>query len=90
MTKKTVIQQNKSLELFKQEPTLLENAFAGLSDIQLDYAPSNDGWTKSAKLRDSNGEIEIVLMGFVIKMQPDHVVHHVERISEIRNEIYGT
>src|SRR4030042_6304176 len=37
--------QNKILELFKQGPSILENALAGLSDIELDYAPSNGGWT---------------------------------------------
>lgn len=51
----------------------------------LDYVP--DGWHRSAKFRDSNGEIEIVPVGFVIKMQADHVLHHVKRISAIREEI---
>jgi len=54
----------------------------------LEYAP--DGWTKSAKFRDSNGEIEVVPVGFVIQMQADHVVHHVKRILEIRKEISST
>ena len=53
----------------------------------LEYAPGS--WTKSAKFRDSNGEIEEVPIGFVIQMQADHVVHHVKRISEIRKEISG-
>ena len=159
--------KNEILELFKQGPGILENALTGLSDTELDYFPSNggwsirqivhhlvdgddlwkmyikialgneqaeftlkwylalpqtewanrwsydkrsidvslnlfkairghilqlleyapDGWTKSAKFRDSNGEIEIVPVGFVIQMQADHVVHHVNRILEIRKEI---
>lgn len=162
--------KNEILELFKRGPGILENAIAGLSDIELDYTPSNggwsirqivhhlvdgddlwkiyiktalgneqaefnlqwyltlpqtewakrwsyekrpinvslallsairdhilqlleyvpDGWTRSAQFRDSNGEIEIVPVGFVIQMQADHVVHHVKRIAEIRKEISGT
>ena len=54
----------------------------------LEYAP--DGWIKSAQFRDSNGEIEVVPVGYVIQIQADHVVHHVKRISEIRKEIAGT
>ena len=162
--------KNEILELFKQGPGILENALAGLSDIELDYAPTNGGWsirqiihhiadgddlwkiyikialgneqaefslqwylaltqtewakrwsyekrsidvslalirairshilqlleyapggwTKSAKFRDSNGKIEVVPVGFVIKMQADHVEHHVKRILEIRKEISST
>lgn len=162
--------QNEILKLFKKGPSILENALAGLSDIELDYAPSNggwtirqiihhiadgddlwktyikialgneqaefslqwylalpqiewakrwsyekrsidaslalfrvnrdhilqlleyapDGWTKSAQFRDSNGEIEVVPVGFVVQMQADHVVHHVKRISAIRQEISST
>ena len=37
--------QDKILELFKQGPSILENALAGLSDIELDYIPLNGGWT---------------------------------------------
>lgn len=54
----------------------------------LEYTP--DGWIKSAQFRDSTGEIEVLPVGFVIKMQADHVVHHVKRISEIRKEISDT
>ena len=162
--------QNEILKLFKQGPSILENALEGLSDNELDYSPSNggwtirqivhhiadgddlwktcikialgneqaefnlkwylalpqtewanrwsyekrsideslilfkairvhilqlleyapDAWTKSAKFRDSNGEIEIVPVGFVIQMQADHVVHHVNRILEIRKVISST
>lgn len=159
--------QKETLELFKQGPTILENALTGLSDIELDYLPINggwsirqivhhisdgddlwkacikialgneqgefslkwylalpqtewakkwsyetrsidtslellkanrnhilqllehipDGWNKSARFRDANGEIETVPVGFVIQMQSDHVVHHVKRIAEISKEI---
>ncbi|MCX6168003.1 MAG: DinB family protein [Ignavibacteriales bacterium] len=54
----------------------------------LEYAP--DGWTKSVQFRNPNGEIEVVPVGVVIKMQADHVVHHVKRISAIRQEISNT
>ena len=37
--------QKKILELFKQGPGILENALADLSDNELDYVPSNGGWT---------------------------------------------
>ncbi len=37
--------QNKILESFRQGPNILENALADLSDIDLDFAPSNGGWT---------------------------------------------
>jgi len=162
--------QKKILELFKQGPSILENALAGLSDKELDYTPSKggwsirqithhiadgddlwktcikialgneqaeftlkwylvfpqtewtrrwnyekrsidtslalfranrdhiiqlleyapDGWTRSVQFIEPNGEIEVVPVGFVIQMQADHVVHHVARISEIRQEISGT
>lgn len=162
--------KNEILELFKRGPGILENALAGLSDTELDYVPSNggwsirqivhhlvdgddlwkmyikialgneqaeftlkwylalpqtewanqwsyekrsidvslalfkairghilqlleyvaDGWTKTAKFRDSNGEIEVLPVGFVIQMQADHVVHHVKRILEIRKEFLNT
>lgn len=36
---------DKSLELFKQGASILENALSGLNDIELDYAPLNGGWT---------------------------------------------
>ena len=51
----------------------------------LEYA--HNGWKKSVKYRNPDGEIEAVPVGFVIQMQADHVVHHVKRISEIREEI---
>lgn len=53
----------------------------------LEHVP--DCWNKSALFRDSGGEIEELPVGFVIKMQTDHVVHHTKRILEIRKEIAG-
>ena len=161
--------KDKIIELFKQGPSILENALADLSDIELDYIPSNgswtirqiihhiadgddlwktcikialgneqaeftlrwysmlpqvewakswsyenrpivesltllkanrshilqllkyvpDGWVKSVQFLDSNGKIEVIPVGFVIQMQADHIVHHVKRILEIRQEISG-
>ena len=155
------------IELFKRGPGILENAITGLSDIELDYAPSNeswsirhivhhlvdgddlwktgikialgneqaeftlkwylalpqtewakrwayekrsidvslvlfeanrghiiqllkyvpDGWNKSVRFHEPDGKIEVVPVGFVIQMQAEHVVHHVKRISAIRQEI---
>ncbi|MEJ2616237.1 MAG: DinB family protein [Ignavibacteriaceae bacterium] len=37
--------QEKVIKLFKQGPDILENAISGLNDIDLDYTPSNGGWT---------------------------------------------
>ena len=142
--------KNEILELFKRGPAILENALVGLSDIELDYAPSNgswsirqivhhlvdgddlwylalpqtewaklwaydkrsievsltlfkanrdhiiqlleyspDGWNNSARFQEPDGKIEVVPAGYVIQMQADHVVHHVKRISAIRQEISG-
>ena len=53
----------------------------------LEYAP--DAWTKSVQYRNPNGEIEEVPVGFIIQMQADHIVHHLKRISAIREEISG-
>jgi uncharacterized damage-inducible protein DinB len=167
---KTPENKKEILEQFRQGPDILENALAGLSDSEMDYVPSNggwtirqivhhivdgddiwktsirialgnenaefslawylafpqtewakrwsyesrsidvslallranrnhilqlleyahDGWKKSVKYRNPDGEIEMVPAGFVIQMQAEHVAHHIKRISEIRNEISGT
>lgn len=39
-----------------------------------------EAWTRSVGLRTPDGKIERVPIGFVIQMQADHVLHHVERI----------
>lgn len=49
-----------------------------------------DGWSRSVRFQNPDGEIEIVPVGFVIKMQAEHLFHHVTRISAIRQEISGT
>ena len=48
-----------------------------------------DAWDKSVGLREPNGGMEIVPVGFVIEMQADHVEHHVKRILSIRGELEG-
>jgi uncharacterized damage-inducible protein DinB len=37
--------QKEAVELFRLGPDILEKALTGLSDTELDYAPSNGGWT---------------------------------------------
>jgi uncharacterized damage-inducible protein DinB len=37
--------QEKVFESFKQGPSILESALVGLSNNELDYAPSNGGWS---------------------------------------------
>ncbi len=36
-----------TLNLFEQGPIMLENALEDMSDIELDYIPSNGGWSIS-------------------------------------------
>jgi hypothetical protein len=51
----------------------------------LEYVP--DGWTKTFQYQEPDGKIELIPIGFVIEMQAKHVVHHINRILEIRKEI---
>lgn len=161
--------QSKVLELFKQGSGIIEKALAGLKKSELDYAPTNggwtirqlihhitdgddlwktaikialgneqaefslqwyskfpqsawvdywsyenrsieismalfkanrdhiiqllenvqDGWSKIIKFRKPDGGIELVPVGAIVQIQSDHVVHHVKRINEIRQEISG-
>lgn len=48
---------------------------------------SSGSWNKAVKLLDPNEKIETIPIGFIIKMQTDHLLHHVKRIKEIRQEI---
>ena len=48
-----------------------------------------DAWTKNIKSPEPDGKIEIIPVGFILQMQADHLVHHVNRIAEIRKEILG-
>jgi len=42
-----------------------------------------DGWNRTVRFREPNGEIEIVPVGFIIEMQSAHVAHHVKQIEAI-------
>ncbi len=53
--------------------------------IQL-LASVPDAWNRSVVVRTPKGGIEQVPVGFVIQMQADHVIHHVERIHAILQE----
>lgn len=162
--------QNEILNLFKQGPGILENTLSGLNDNDLDFIPSNggwsirqiihhiadgddlwktcikcalgnnlakfnfnwyqaipqiewakhwnyekrsivtslnlikanrehilqliesipDGWIKTFQFQEPDGKIELIPIGFVIDMQTKHLIHHSNRISDIRKEISGT
>jgi uncharacterized damage-inducible protein DinB len=48
-----------------------------------------EAWDRSVTVRTKQGETERVPVGFVIEMQADHVIHHVERIRAILRERGG-
>ena len=48
-----------------------------------------EAWNRAVVVRTPKGEIEQVPVGFVIQMQADHVIHHVERIRAILRERGG-
>ena len=45
-----------------------------------------DSWERSVELREPNGQIARVSVGFVVEMQASHVFHHINRILAIRQE----
>jgi uncharacterized damage-inducible protein DinB len=49
-----------------------------------------EAWDRSVAVRTPQGNIEQVPVGFVIQMQADHVMHHIERIRAILRECGGT
>ena len=49
----------------------------------LEYVP--DGWNKSVRFIEANAKTEIITVGFIIKMQADHIEHHVKQIKSILN-----
>ncbi len=53
----------------------------------LEHIP--DGWSRSVGVRKPDGETERVLVGFVVEMQADHLLRHVDRILAIRRERGG-
>lgn len=48
-----------------------------------------DAWNRAVLLRNRDGQMERVPVGFIIQMQSDHLAHHVQRIREILNEQEG-
>ena len=48
-----------------------------------------DAWDRSVVFRTSDGKTERVPVGFVIQMQADHAMHHIERILEILRDQGG-
>jgi uncharacterized damage-inducible protein DinB len=46
-----------------------------------------DAWSKSAEFRSQGGKVERISVGFIINMQTDHLVQHVEKINSIRKKI---
>lgn len=45
-----------------------------------------DGWSRSVEFRKADGETVRVPVGYVVEMQADHIVHHVNQILAIRKE----
>lgn len=45
-----------------------------------------DGWSRSVGVRKRDGEIVRLSVGAVVEMQADHLEHHVNRITAIRQE----
>ena len=48
-----------------------------------------EAWHRAVVVRTPNGDPEEVPVGFVIKMQSDHLLHHIERIRAILREVGG-
>lgn len=46
-----------------------------------------EAWNRAVSLRTPEGEIERVPVGYVIGMQGDHLMHHVEKIRTILREV---
>ncbi len=49
----------------------------------LEHVP--DAWSRSVPFRKHNGETEQMPIGMAVKIQADHVVHHVNRILALRS-----
>lgn len=45
-----------------------------------------DGWERAVEIREPDGKITSVSVGFVVEMQANHVFHHIKRIQDIRQE----
>ena len=51
----------------------------------LEYTPN--WWIKKFQYEEPDGKINHITIGFVIKMQTNHAIHHLNRILEIQKEI---
>jgi len=49
-------------------------------------AQKPDGWERSVDIREPDGQLIRVSVGFVVEMQANHVLHHIKRILAIRQE----
>jgi hypothetical protein len=45
-----------------------------------------DAWERSVGIRERDGKITRVSVGFVVEMQANHIFHHINRIHAIRQE----
>jgi uncharacterized damage-inducible protein DinB len=49
-----------------------------------------DAWTRTIGVRRPDGDVATIAVGEIVKMQADHVEHHVARILAVRRERGGT
>jgi len=43
-----------------------------------------DSWTRSVSVRDAQGARELITVGFIVEMQTDHLLHHLNRILHLQ------
>lgn len=67
----------KSLNLFKANREHIKEL--------LEYAPNS--WKRKIKFLERDGKIEVLPIGFILEMQAEHAIHHINRIIAIRKEI---
>ena len=70
---------------YAQRP--IEESLALLKTIRahviqlIEHVP--DGWSRAVIFRKPNDETELVSVGFIIEMQANHVMHHLDQIDKI-------
>lgn len=50
----------------------------------LKYIP--ESWEKSVAFRNADGQTELVAVGAIIDMQAQHIVHHTNRVIELKKQ----
>jgi len=45
-----------------------------------------DSWTRSVSVRDSKGTLELITVGFIVEMQTEHLLHHLNRILHLHKQ----